>query len=368
MNELHATDNLRAAIPSIEVIINDADNYQHIVGSRPGRKNSFRLALEQINGQTVVHNYGHGGYGVTLSPGTAIESIQLAKHKLDSASKIVVIGAGINGSTIAYMLAKEGYKVELVSKDFYPDLVSGVAAALWNPYTLVAENEKRSQLLYQIQDDSLNYFIDLMPDDSWGIRPVDVFVPTNDAVVSEIPFFLPFEQTPVKWHKTLPITGFKIGGYQASTYFIDTSIYMPKLMNELKKAGVVMTQQEIQSLSDYTRSLDVGSVVFNASGLGAKWLVPDASVEPIRGDLCIYDNQDIRPELNNDYVLMWGERPDYLFTRVANEQRAGQFILGGVYEYGDASTDLKPHFCERTIASYHGFIEQATGKDNSAER
>ncbi|WP_395344462.1 FAD-dependent oxidoreductase [Ningiella sp. W23] len=367
MNEVQANETLRAAIPSAEVIINDSDYYQHIVGSRPGRKNSFRLELEQINGQTVVHNYGHGGYGVTLSPGTAITSIQLAKNKLVSAPKIVVIGAGINGATIAYMLAKEGYKVEIVSKDYYPKNVSGVAAALWNPYTLEAESETRSQLLFQVQNDSLNYFINLMPDDSWGIRPVDVFVPTNDAVVSEIPFFLPFEQTPIKWHRTLPISGFKISGYQASTYFIDTSIYMPKLMKELNNAGVLITQMEIQSLGDYTKTLEAGSVVFNATGLGAKWLVPDTSVEPIRGDLCIFDNQDIRSELSNDYILMWGERPDYLFTRVSNKKQTGQYILGGVYEYGDASTEIKPHFCERTIKSYHAFIEQATGESDSDE-
>lgn len=368
INELCADTNLSPSLPSAEVIINDTGYYKHIVGSRPGRKNSFRLEREEINGQTVVHNYGHGGYGVTLSPGTAIKSIQLAKDMLASATKIVVIGAGVNGSTIAYMLAKEGYHVELISKDFYPNNVSSVAAALWNPYTLVAENEKRSQLLFQVQDDSLNWFINLVSDDSWGVRPVELFVPTNNAVVSEIPFFLPFHQTPVKWHKTLPINEFKIGGYQASTYFIDTSIYMPKLINELKNAGVKIIQAEIQSLNDYTKTLEAGSVVFNASGLGAKWLVPDENVEPIRGDLCIFDNQNIRPELGNDYILMWGERPDYLFTRVSNDQQTGQFILGGVYEYGDATTDVKPHFCERTIKSYHAFIEQATGKAYSTKR
>lgn len=257
-----ANEPIRPAPPSADIIKNNADHYRHIVGSRPGRKDSFRLELEVINGRTVVHNYGHGGYGVTLSPGTALKAIQLAEKQLISASQIVVIGAGINGATIAYMLAKQGYSVELISKDFYPDIVSGVAAALWNPYTLVADSESRSQLLFQVQDDSLNWFISLLSDKSWGVRTVELFVPTNRADVSEIPFFIPFHQTPVKWHKTLPIEGFKIGGYQASTYFIDTSIYMPKLMSELKRLGVDIKRQKISQLSEYSAMLKDSAVIF----------------------------------------------------------------------------------------------------------
>lgn len=289
----------------------------------------------------------------------------MAQNQLGSASQIVVIGAGVNGATIAYMLAKQGHSVELVSKDFYPDIVSGVAAALWNPYSLVADSDQRSKLLFQVQDDSLNWFINLLDDSSWGIRPVEVYVPTNNAVVSEIPLFIPFHQTPVKWHKILPIEGFKISGYQASTYFIDTSIYMPKLMSELKGLGVQINRREISQLSEYTRELKQNAVVFNTTGLGAKWLVPDQSVEPIRGDLCIFENQNITPDLGNDYALMWGGRPDYLFTRVSNEHHSGQYIFGGVYEYGDASKDIKTEYCERTLRSYHSFLEGATENTGS---
>ena len=45
----------------------------HQVGLRPSRKNGPRIELEMINGRPVVHNYGHGGDGVVLSWGSAVE-------------------------------------------------------------------------------------------------------------------------------------------------------------------------------------------------------------------------------------------------------------------------------------------------------
>ncbi|WP_233261383.1 FAD-dependent oxidoreductase [Vitiosangium sp. GDMCC 1.1324] len=50
---------------------------QHLVGLRPGRP-SVRLELEQVGGRYVLHNYGHGGAGVTLSWGCADEVVSLA--------------------------------------------------------------------------------------------------------------------------------------------------------------------------------------------------------------------------------------------------------------------------------------------------
>ncbi len=358
--QLHAAEKLYPSPPNQSVVQNEIGKYRHIVGSRPGREGGFRIEVEIINSKTVVHNYGHGGYGVTLSPGSAIESIRLVEEKLNDKSKAIVIGAGVNGLSIAYMLAKRNIDVEIITKDTYPNIVSGVAAALWNPYDISSSDEKTSQRLYQIQTDSLDWFGGLVNESSWGVRPVELFVPTERLLVSEVHFFLPFEQTPIKWHKTLPIEGFSIGGYQASTLFIDTSMYMPKLMDELKKMHIKVTQRELKSLPDFVKTLDDDSIVFNASGLGAKWLTADDAVYPIRGDLCIFDDQKISPKLKNDYILMWGERPDYMFTRVSNEQQQGQFIFGGVYEAGDDSRDIKSHYCERTLKSYLDFVKSAS--------
>jgi D-amino-acid oxidase len=50
---------------------------EHLVGLRPGR-DAVRLEAEALSGGTVVHNYGHGGAGLTLSWGCAEEVVSLA--------------------------------------------------------------------------------------------------------------------------------------------------------------------------------------------------------------------------------------------------------------------------------------------------
>lgn len=47
------------------------------VGLRPGRP-EVRVELEKRSGATVIHNYGHGGAGFTLSWGCAEEVVKLA--------------------------------------------------------------------------------------------------------------------------------------------------------------------------------------------------------------------------------------------------------------------------------------------------
>src|SRR5215813_11593621 len=41
------------------------------VGLRPFRPSGFVVRAEKLDSKTVIHNYGHGGSGITLSWGTA---------------------------------------------------------------------------------------------------------------------------------------------------------------------------------------------------------------------------------------------------------------------------------------------------------
>jgi D-amino-acid oxidase len=51
------------------------------VGLRPFRKSGVRVERDQLrDARTVVHNYGHGGSGFTLSWGCAEETFELATH------------------------------------------------------------------------------------------------------------------------------------------------------------------------------------------------------------------------------------------------------------------------------------------------
>jgi D-amino-acid oxidase len=56
----------------------DVDIIAQRVGLRPGRP-SVRVELEHIDGKPVIHNYGHGGNGYTLSWGCAHDVAALAR-------------------------------------------------------------------------------------------------------------------------------------------------------------------------------------------------------------------------------------------------------------------------------------------------
>ena len=59
--------------------LKDAEIIEDIVGLRPGRS-EVRLEKEVISGKIIIHNYGHGGSGVTLSWGCAEEVVEIANE------------------------------------------------------------------------------------------------------------------------------------------------------------------------------------------------------------------------------------------------------------------------------------------------
>src|SRR5919198_39525 len=49
------------------------------VGLRPYRSEGFVVDAERVGEKLLVHNYGHGGAGITLSWGTASLAVALAR-------------------------------------------------------------------------------------------------------------------------------------------------------------------------------------------------------------------------------------------------------------------------------------------------
>ena len=66
-----------------------------IAGLRPFRSSGFVVRGENIDGKAIVHNYGHGGAGITLSWGTAhLAALEAARTEYRDAA---VIGGGVCG-------------------------------------------------------------------------------------------------------------------------------------------------------------------------------------------------------------------------------------------------------------------------------
>lgn len=78
-------DNCRKIEPSLI----GAKILENRVGLRPGR-NEVRLEIERVSDTcAVIHNYGHGGAGFTLSWGCAEEVIGLAEQFLSDETKLI---------------------------------------------------------------------------------------------------------------------------------------------------------------------------------------------------------------------------------------------------------------------------------------
>lgn len=64
------------------------DIIRYCVGLRPLRTAGTRIEKEKINGQFVIHNYGHGGYGYQSSYGCSQKVMQLADEILTDKAKL----------------------------------------------------------------------------------------------------------------------------------------------------------------------------------------------------------------------------------------------------------------------------------------
>lgn len=103
---------------------------------RPFRRAGPRIEAEKLGGKTVVHNYGHGGSGWSLSWGSAEEALALVRQTGES--KIAVIGAGAIGLTAALTAQKAGMQVTIYAKDRFPEVRSARATGTWSPDSRVA--------------------------------------------------------------------------------------------------------------------------------------------------------------------------------------------------------------------------------------
>src|SRR4026209_1257125 len=89
---------------------------REIVGLRPFRPEGFVVEAERVGSKFLIHNYGHGGAGITLSWGTATQAVDLLKDfplptPARRAAKpthrhFAVIGCGVNGLSTARMLQR----------------------------------------------------------------------------------------------------------------------------------------------------------------------------------------------------------------------------------------------------------------------
>src|SRR5687767_15087711 len=103
---------------------------------RPFRAAGPRLDSEMVGDKLVVHNYGHGGSGWSLSWGSAdiVVKQALARGERD----IAVIGCGALGLTAALVAQRAGARVTIYAKELMPHVRSAKATGVWSPDSRIA--------------------------------------------------------------------------------------------------------------------------------------------------------------------------------------------------------------------------------------
>ena len=124
-------------IPTLMPVRAELDRiFRVTVCLRPFRAGGPRLEVERVGDKIVVHNYGHGGSGWSLSWGSS--SIAAEKALATGEKDIAVIGCGALGLTSATLLQQAGARVTIYAKERPPDVRSSRATGSWTPDSRIA--------------------------------------------------------------------------------------------------------------------------------------------------------------------------------------------------------------------------------------
>ena len=124
-------------VPPLAPVRAHADRVFDItVCTRPFRAQGPRLDTETIGEALIVHNYGHGGSGWSLSWGSSTIAVQ--KAMANSPREVAVVGCGALGLTSAILAQRAGAKVTIYARDLFPQVRSARATGSWTPDSRIA--------------------------------------------------------------------------------------------------------------------------------------------------------------------------------------------------------------------------------------
>jgi len=259
---------------------------------RPMRHGSPNMSVEQVGSQTVVHNYGHGGSGWTLAPGSASYVVDLAEASPQLAARsksepIIVVGAGVVGLFTAYELVQSGYTNVTVVAERFDGLTSHVAAGLLAPVSMDNDPEMQ-KVVDRIGIDAYRFFADVArgkhPEFEGGAVVVPAYFERRSDSGLE-----PYVGVVMEPAKDVVLdfgngTRREMVAYDDGI-FIDTAVMMKDLHDWLRPR-VKFEQRRVEHFSDLPCS-----VVYDCAGLGSASLNDDSKMVSVQGHLVMLKDQ-----------------------------------------------------------------------------
>jgi D-amino-acid oxidase len=247
---------------------------------------------------------------------------------------VLVIGAGVSGLSTALTLLRSGLDVLVYAADPPLRTTSAAAGAIWGVHLAGADERAGGWAAT-----TLDRFRELTANPASGVRETHGIV-TAIAADAEPPEFTrgAGPLTPCD-PRTLP-DGFGCG-WSYSAPLINMPVYLDYLLDEVLAAGGrVHLGRRLTGPAD-AADYSPAPVIVNCAGIGARDLVPDPDLTPVRGQVVVVAN----PGLTEFFA---GERdePDevtYIFPHGAT------VVLGGTLQPGNASTRPDPATAQRIL-------------------
>jgi len=269
---------------------------------RPFRVAGPRMEIQPIADKTILHHYGHGGSGWSLSWGSAMEAIPMVMQT--GVREIAVVGAGAIGLTTAITAQRMGLKVTIYAKERFPDVRSARATGTWSPHSRIAMNgavndafavrwERMTRRTFAMHQSFLGLSGDpvewvdryTLSDTPFVKKPktliampgggTDTFVDYDDSVKDLVPQNAdvpsgrhPFDAAFVRCTATMRF---------------NVADLAHQLENDFLVAGGRFVPMALESPADFSRIRE--KVIINCTGYGARALMRDESVIPVRGQI-----------------------------------------------------------------------------------
>ncbi|MFG3249413.1 FAD-dependent oxidoreductase [Streptomyces sp. NPDC048187] len=234
--------------------------------------------------------------------------------------EVVVVGGGVIGLTTAVVLAERGRRVRLWTRDPVERTTSVVAGGLWWPYRIEPVALAQAWALR-----SLDVYEELAarPEET-GVRLLEGVL--GETGLDEVGTWAAARLPGLRASTAAEYAG---QGLWARLPLIDMSIHLPWLRERLVGAGGVVEERSVTDLAEAD-----APVVVNCTGLGARELVPDPAVRPVRGQLVVVENPGIRNWLVSADTDS-GETTYFL-------PQPGRLLLGGTAEEDAWSAEPDP--------------------------
>ncbi|MEW6143586.1 MAG: FAD-dependent oxidoreductase [Thermodesulfobacteriota bacterium] len=313
------------------------------VGLRPFRPSGFVVRYDRLANKDLVHNYGHGGGGLTLSWGTAHIAVEKALplgHR-----SCAVIGCGAVGLATARLMQFKGYDVTIYAKDLPPNTTSNVAAGQWSPFTVFDENRITTRFYNEFiraSRLSFGYYRKLIGS-YYGVRVVDNFY--FGYTIADLPDAI--HELPEIYGK---LTTLVPGQYPFDeptcitlrTMLIDSPTYLNAVMNDFRKDGGKIFVRNFSGIGELLTLRE--PLIMNCTGLGSYFLFGDHELEPVKGQLIV-----LLPQPEVDYITLVHGAGIYMMPR------SDGIMLGGSRDYGNWSLAPDPDVTERIFTRQSEF-------------